>query len=68
MSEVNNGAKLKYWMNKRCLRVEDLQRETGLSKGHIISLRNNRRKGSIDVWEKISRSLNVTLDDLRDKQ
>lgn len=58
------GMRIKYLRNQRKWSQEDLSLEANVNKNYISDLENGRRNPSLDILERISDALSITLEEL----
>ncbi|MCF0118062.1 MAG: helix-turn-helix transcriptional regulator [Bacilli bacterium] len=58
------GMRIKYLRKQRNLSQEQLAFECNLNKNYLCDIENGKRNPTLDILEKISHGLNITLEEL----
>lgn len=58
------GMRIKYLRQKRGMSQLDLSLESNVNKNYICDLENGRRNPSLEILERISDALSITLEEL----
>ena len=55
---------LRVWRHHRGLTLKQLSNEAGISFNYLSDLERGQRKGSVHLWGKLARALDVSVDDI----
>ncbi len=61
---INSDAPLSVWREYRGMTQKDLETASGVGQGYIAQIETGKKTGSVDTLRKLTKALNVDIDDL----
>ena len=62
--QIQLGMRVRYLRNQKHMSIEELALESSVSANYLCELENGKRNPSLNVLDKISRALGITLSSL----